>query len=295
MSLTSLSIPSSASAPARGAPQRGGAAGRRGPSVRIRVDGKKVGHAMKRYSTAALACLAIGSSFPAAAMTVVLDGAMQTYRAPDGSRNYSEPSSAWGSYYSVVGIETDPQSLEFNGRFAATVEFNLGALPTDAIITGAYLTLSPFFHNDSIDTLSSYVAGSIAVDPTRARGGNLITAFDVDDIYTNPRLSVTSAVKASLGGVASHPILGFAFEQVVDRCGTPRDNDCISSLGQGYPGDPGALRLTMSYDVPAPPPPSPTAPVPEPATWAMFLGGFALIGAAMRRRQVGVNLRLGSR
>lgn len=28
-----------------------------------------------------------------------------------------------------------------------------------------------------------------------------------------------------------------------------------------------------------------TAAVPEPATWAMFLGGFGLLGATMRRRQ----------
>jgi hypothetical protein len=29
----------------------------------------------------------------------------------------------------------------------------------------------------------------------------------------------------------------------------------------------------------------PTAAVPEPATWAMMVGGFGLIGSAMRRRQ----------
>lgn len=31
-------------------------------------------------------------------------------------------------------------------------------------------------------------------------------------------------------------------------------------------------------------PPEPAAPVPEPATWAMMIGGFGLIGTAMRRR-----------
>jgi hypothetical protein len=33
----------------------------------------------------------------------------------------------------------------------------------------------------------------------------------------------------------------------------------------------------------------PNAPVPEPATWAMFIGGFGFIGAAMRRRRVSVS------
>jgi hypothetical protein len=28
-----------------------------------------------------------------------------------------------------------------------------------------------------------------------------------------------------------------------------------------------------------------TAPVPEPATWAMMIGGFGLLGAAARRRR----------
>ena len=32
-----------------------------------------------------------------------------------------------------------------------------------------------------------------------------------------------------------------------------------------------------------------TASVPEPATWAMFIGGFGLIGATMRRRKVSVS------
>ncbi|PZU07295.1 MAG: hypothetical protein DI605_16435 [Sphingomonas sp.] len=30
----------------------------------------------------------------------------------------------------------------------------------------------------------------------------------------------------------------------------------------------------------------PTSDVPEPATWAMFIGGFGLVGSAMRRRRV---------
>jgi PEP-CTERM motif len=36
----------------------------------------------------------------------------------------------------------------------------------------------------------------------------------------------------------------------------------------------------------APPPPSPT--VPEPASWAMMIAGFGLVGAAMRRRKAAI-------
>lgn len=35
--------------------------------------------------------------------------------------------------------------------------------------------------------------------------------------------------------------------------------------------------------------PAPTNPVPEPATWAMMISGFGLVGASMRRRKVSVS------
>lgn len=34
---------------------------------------------------------------------------------------------------------------------------------------------------------------------------------------------------------------------------------------------------------------APAASVPEPATWAMFIGGFGLIGAGMRRKKVAIH------
>jgi hypothetical protein len=42
---------------------------------------------------------------------------------------------------------------------------------------------------------------------------------------------------------------------------------------------------------PPPPPPSPSA-VPEPASWAMMIGGFALLGGALRGRRNGLPLPL---
>jgi hypothetical protein len=38
-----------------------------------------------------------------------------------------------------------------------------------------------------------------------------------------------------------------------------------------------------------PPPPPPPPGVPEPATWAMMIGGLALVGASMRRRRTAVS------
>lgn len=43
----------------------------------------------------------------------------------------------------------------------------------------------------------------------------------------------------------------------------------------------GTIRATLNYDL--------TDAVPEPATWVMMIGGFGLIGAAMRRRVTSLN------
>lgn len=43
----------------------------------------------------------------------------------------------------------------------------------------------------------------------------------------------------------------------------------------------GVVRVTYTYD-------AIEAPVPEPASWALMLGGFGMLGATMRRRKAGV-------
>jgi hypothetical protein len=68
------------------------------------------------------------------------------------------------------------------------------------------------------------------------------------------------------------PTDGLTPEQIAAYQQWPTANNVI--LGQS-PQDP----------PPPPPPPSPTATVPEPATWALTLSGFVLIGAALRGRR----------
>ena len=41
-------------------------------------------------------------------------------------------------------------------------------------------------------------------------------------------------------------------------------------------------------DTPPPPPPPPPSSVPEPASWAMMVAGFGVVGSALRRRRVRV-------
>jgi len=48
----------------------------------------------------------------------------------------------------------------------------------------------------------------------------------------------------------------------------------------------GSSAVLYSTEAPyIPPPPPPPAAVPEPATWAMMITGFGLVGGALRRRQ----------
>jgi hypothetical protein len=55
------------------------------------------------------------------------------------------------------------------------------------------------------------------------------------------------------------------------------------SFSTGSNDNVGPILDNVSLDIAAP-----GAAVPEPATWAMMIGGFALAGAAMRRRQTAV-------
>ena len=60
---------------------------------------------------------------------------------------------------------------------------------------------------------------------------------------------------------------------------------CYEQAQIGYPGVfPGSKNVTFSYSVITP---IPVATVPEPASWALMLGGFGLVGAALRSRRKG--------
>jgi hypothetical protein len=67
-----------------------------------------------------------------------------------------------------------------------------------------------------------------------------------------------------------------------DELGNIRPNPLVHSLaftleGEGAPG-----RLAPAVEGLAP---LPTSPIPEPATWAMMIAGFSLVGSTLRRRR----------
>jgi hypothetical protein len=46
--------------------------------------------------------------------------------------------------------------------------------------------------------------------------------------------------------------------------------------------------VTYDYTSPTPPPPPPVGGVPEPASWALLVAGFGIVGGVARRRRMAV-------
>ena len=55
-----------------------------------------------------------------------------------------------------------------------------------------------------------------------------------------------------------------------------------------YHGSSGVVIYSTGHVPPPPPPPVEQGAVPEPASWAMMIAGFGLVGAAMRRQRTAV-------
>jgi hypothetical protein len=109
---------------------------------------------------------------------------------------------------------------------------------------------------------TSYSAGSAT--PGNNFGGDFITAptarpidYSLADTFVALRFGTGADLHYGYAEVAGSSLLSFAYNDVAG-----------GSITTGE-------RITGSIP----------AAVPEPATWAMFIGGFGMIGGAMRRRQ----------
>ena len=62
----------------------------------------------------------------------------------------------------------------------------------------------------------------------------------------------------------------------------------VNTLGLNYPGSSGIMLYSTGHPVvpnPPVPPGNDTGSVPEPSSWALMIGGFGMVGYAMRRRK----------
>lgn len=181
-------------------------------------------------------------------------GLIATFSGPSASRTIVTPNGTtpYGAYaYS-------PNPYDGNGYFA------VGAAPsalTLAGMSGQLFSSISFF----VGTLDNYNLVDL-LDSS----GNVIQSFDGTQMYNDPN------------GAA--PPRGDAQSSAINRRvtftgtnGTAYNGIRFSNLGSG--------NQSFEFDNV-----SFTASVPEPATWAMMIIGFGLIGAAMRRRHRGGRL-----
>jgi len=108
------------------------------------------------------------------------------------------------------------------------------------------------------------------------QGGSYKFTHSVLDGYFGSAAPASAATDAAPGVFDggpykfTHSVLGSYFDQPADAKITAQ-----STLVEPMAGP--AVQPMMAL-----------APIPEPATWAMMIGGFALVGAAMRRRSAAV-------
>ena len=116
-----------------------------------------------------------------------------------------------------------------------------------------------------------------------------ISAFDVDSPFEIDTIyAYDDGVRTLIGNLtgqddtysfASFTLGATFFDDIASRLRVDVD---IDSRDDGWVLT--LVKSAVSVDGGALPPPTPGA-VPEPGTWAMFLGGFGLMGAAIRRRK----------
>ncbi len=159
---------------------------------------------------------------------------------------------------------------------AASFVFTQDGYPDSATITGSFQG-SDLNHDGFIDSfdgeLTSFVlsySGSSDVDAF---------TFTQADFNTAPH-STPGGLVYALGGNFNGPNegiqVGNGFNNTfVALGGADQDTDfCAGKPGCGFVGGDESGAIIQ------------VTPVPEIATWAMFVGGFGLVGAAMRRRSV---------
>lgn len=164
--------------------------------------------------------------------------------------------------FSVDGF-TDGATL--TGTFAGEDLNHDGAL-VDLNGPGEITQFSAHFSGNSI-------VGAMDFDLAELENGGLLYAFG------NPTLVGTGGPYSSEGiaaGIAGGAIMGGGQASGYACDGT---SNCFFVTPDGFSTADYSLSLGTVTEIAAPP------SVPEPASWAMMLGGFGLVGAAMRRRK----------
>ncbi|WP_253717023.1 PEPxxWA-CTERM sorting domain-containing protein [Sphingomonas sp. AP4-R1] len=220
---------------------------------------------MKKIVAALLLSVATGLAMPAAATVVgVADTSSAFPFGPNaylGGYYYQQIYSA-ASFSSATTIQnltfysSTPNGTANSGTYRFSLSTSTAAIPTFDTSTTVPWT-DPAYTQDYEGTLGSIVDGKLQI--------NLSTAFNYDPAAGNLLLTIYNPGLSSDGTAY--------FDADIN-------NGITNMRYSAYPYD-SNRGLVTGFNEGA-------SAVPEPASWAMMIGGFGLVGAAMRRRRVSV-------
>lgn len=199
-------------------------------------------------------------------------------------------SAANGEYVAGTGSSNAGNAYSFGA--AGSTERALGSV-TSGSVTPVYL--GGVFANGLAGTIESLGISFVgeqwrvasqtpdslffeySLDATNLSNGSWtsFSALDFDALIFSSSASALNgnaaanrtAIDGTIAGLAIAPGANFGFRWV--------DNDVLSA-DQGLAIDDLTINATLA---------SPTGAVPEPATWALLLGGFAMVGGTLRARK----------
>lgn len=153
---------------------------------------------------------------------------------------------------------------------SAAITFNLDNVN---FIGGGTLTGS-FTTSDDLSSLLDFSLTTSAnvYNPFYSFTGRTYTLADATTVLWSSNIGLTATFLSPLSQIG----LLFASPLTVTGTNLVGGDETVFQFGRG-------LRLAIGGSVSAAP------AVPEPATWAMMIGGLALVGFSMRRRKVAVS------
>jgi PEP-CTERM motif len=231
---------------------------------------------MKNYAFI-LAVAAASISVPASAATLVIGAGTGGNCFPFGC---SGPSS--GNYQQVYN------KTGFSGPITITaVQFardtTLGAGPANL---GNY-TLSVSTTAAAVDALSPVYAANIGGNNTQVFNGTLASSYDgtlLTLTFSTPFIYNPAGGNLLLDFVISNPTNSSSIFFKADNGNAGGVYSRMQNFGSGTTGY--GLQTTFIYG-------NAVGAVPEPATWAMMLAGFGIVGGTMRYRRRKMSVSFG--